>query len=208
MTILPHHPMPGRSVGPGAVSESAGSEARPTAVELVRDAGGLPAALRSARVRGLHDYWQARRGGRALPARADIDPADITKLLPYIIITDLFDGPVRVRYRLAGTVVTDSFGFNIAGRWLHELEVAGGVERWTGLYGLVMRGKAPVFGITRGLLDDTEALHCEWGLFPLSSDGVTVDKCIEVEDWRTVRGLARYDDESLSWAVETFEQIV
>jgi hypothetical protein len=206
MTILPPHPRLGRSAGPGAVPDQAGGEPGPAmGPRAVPDVGGLPTALRSVRVRGLHDYWQARRGDRAMPARADIDPADITKLLPYIIISDLFDAPVRVRYRLAGTAVTDSFGFNIAGRWLHELEVAGGVERWTGLYQLIMRGKAPVFGMTRGFLEGHEVLHCEWGLFPLSGDGNAVDKCIEVEDWRTVRGLARFDDEGLSWVVEAFD---
>jgi hypothetical protein len=207
MTILPPHPRLGHSPGSAGareptVEESGGSGADPRAP---RDAGGPSMALRSERVRALHDYWQARRGDRAMPARADIDPADITRLLPYIIISDLFDEPMRVRYRLAGTVVTDSFGFNIAGRWLHDLDVAGGVERWTTLYQRVMTGKAPVFGMTRGFLEGLEVLHCEWGLFPLSGDGIAVDKCIEIEDWRTVRGRARFDDDGLRWIVETVD---
>ena len=57
-----------------------------------------------------------------MPARADIDPCEIKPLLPYLMISDLFSDPLRVRFRLAGTKVCETFGFNVVGRWLEELE--------------------------------------------------------------------------------------
>ncbi len=153
------------------------------------------------RARQLHDYWQSKRGGRSMPARDDIDPAEIKGLLPYVIISDLFADPLRVRYRLAGTVVTDSFGFNIAGCWLHELNVTGSLKEWIGVYERVMASKRPVHGMTDATRDSILMFRCCWVILPLSSDGVIVDKCIELEDWNRVSSPARFNDDSLVWSL-------
>ena len=34
----------------------------------------------------LHDYWRTKLNGRQMPVRADIDPIDIPKLLPYVAL--------------------------------------------------------------------------------------------------------------------------
>jgi len=134
-----------------------------------------------------------------MPARSDIDPSEIKSLLPYLIISELFDDPVRVRYRLAGARVTESFGFNIAGRWLHELQVIGGHEAWTAIYARAMRTRAPVLGTSEAFLGQNQVFKCPWAVLPLSSDGEHVDQCLEIEDWNRVRPLARFDDADLRW---------
>jgi hypothetical protein len=48
-----------------------------------REIGKTEAAL----VRQLHDYWQSKRGGRDVPDRSDIDPAEIIPLLPNILLS-------------------------------------------------------------------------------------------------------------------------
>jgi hypothetical protein len=158
----------------------------------------------SPRMQQLHDYWQAKRGRRTMPARRDIDPAEIKALLPHVIIADLFDAPLRVRYRLAGTRVCESFGFNIAGCWLHELDVTSDVAFWTAQYERMMLSQSPVYGRTTGTEGTIELFRAGWALFPLSNDGTRVDQCLEIEDWTKGRPTARFDDSAIDWQVVAF----
>lgn len=73
--------------------------------------------LQSERLRELGDYWLARRGGRRMPSRADIDPVDIKPILPLLFLADVLPGsPLNFRYRLVGTLVTEVLGVNATGR--------------------------------------------------------------------------------------------
>ena len=69
-------------------------------------------------LRRLHRYWLSKRGGRAFPARADIDPTEIPTLLPHVLLVDVLDGGQRFRFRLVGTAVAR--GRDPTGRFLHE----------------------------------------------------------------------------------------
>ena len=48
-------------------------------------------------------YWESKRQGRAMPRRSDIDPAELTAMLPNIMLVDVVDDPRRFVYRLVGT---------------------------------------------------------------------------------------------------------
>uniref|UniRef100_UPI003137A719 PAS domain-containing protein n=1 Tax=Ferrovibrio terrae TaxID=2594003 RepID=UPI003137A719 len=57
-----------------------------------------------------YDSWLAKCGDRPMPARADLDPAEITPLLPNLILRDVLRDtkpgwPLDFRYRLIGTRV-------------------------------------------------------------------------------------------------------
>lgn len=57
-----------------------------------------------------------------MPARADIDPAEIgAELLPYVMIADFEPDPFRVRFRLVGTRLVQSAGWDFTGRCLDEM---------------------------------------------------------------------------------------
>lgn len=67
----------------------------------------------------LFDYWDGRRGQRALPMRADIDPVDMPKfILPHLILYDVIGQGQRFRYRLCGTEVASRFGKNPTGQFV------------------------------------------------------------------------------------------
>lgn len=57
------------------------------------------------KVRALHDYWNAKRGDRPFPSRADIDPAEIPGLLQHLSLIEIRPSEPRFVYRLAGTEV-------------------------------------------------------------------------------------------------------
>jgi hypothetical protein len=155
----------------------------------------------SARVRQLRDYWDSKRCGRVAPMRSDIDPAEIKPLLPHLLIADLFSEPLRVRIRLAGTRVCEAFGFNIAGRWLEELELD--VDFWIPQYRRLIAEPAPIYGRTTGMRGAVEAFRSDWAVFPLSSDGQRIDQCLEIEDWTKGSPTDRFDDISIVWRAVT-----
>jgi hypothetical protein len=66
----------------------------------------------------LYSYWLAKRGARRMPARSDLDPADIIPLLPHLIIAEK-DGD-QFRYRLVGTGVVRDVGFDPTGYFVGE----------------------------------------------------------------------------------------
>jgi hypothetical protein len=169
-----------------------------------RQPNKTPAAAPS-RVEQLNAYWQRQRRGRVMPARADIEPLEIKALLPYLLIADVFDDPVRVRYRLAGTAICDAFGYNIAGRWLDDLEVNGGVPFWIAQYARMIGSRAPVFGRATGTLAGVELIRADWALFPLSNDGRLVEQSLEIENWTKGRPTASYFDDRLTWSVTAFD---
>lgn len=70
--------------------------------------------------RALYDYWTTKRGRRRAPARSDIDPADIRRILAdTFILTADFVNDIRVR--LAGTRVCALFAREIKGEAFEDL---------------------------------------------------------------------------------------
>ena len=177
-------------------------------MERSNDGGLAPAggpAMLPPQVRQLRDYWESKQRGRAMPARADIDPCEIKPLLPYLMISDLFGDPPRVRFRLAGTKVCETFGFNIVGRWLDELGVAPDVQFWVAQYGRMVAAQTPVYGRTSGMHGGFELFRGNWAMFPLSSDGVRADQCLEIENWTKGSPTARFDDDTITWRAIAFD---
>ncbi|MFC4272292.1 PAS domain-containing protein [Sneathiella chungangensis] len=68
----------------------------------------------------IRDYWTALKKDREIPARGDFSPASIARHLPIVSLTDVFYNPLRFRYRLLGTRITELAGRNATGKWLDE----------------------------------------------------------------------------------------
>jgi hypothetical protein len=65
-------------------------------------------------------YWREKAAGRTMPSRNDIDPVDIPKLLPDVMLVERLDNG-RYRYRLIGTENQTAHGLNATGRYLDEV---------------------------------------------------------------------------------------
>src|SRR5262249_35694053 len=61
----------------------------------------------------LHRYWLAKRGARTMPARGDINPADIPPLLPYIMFVERRGD--QSRSRLVGSAIARGVGYDATG---------------------------------------------------------------------------------------------
>lgn len=139
----------------------------------------LDAALRfkSPLLAGLLAYWQEKRGGRLMPSRADIDPADVALRghVGFIVLTDVVGRPPRFRYRLIGSRITAEVGRDSTGKWLDELYAPDDYEYMIVAYRWVVENRAPI-RITGDLRHaDRDWLDMESLDLPLSSDAETVD---------------------------------
>lgn len=51
----------------------------------------------------LYKYWLAIKGNKSMPDRKDFDPMKLPRVLPYIIMNDVFYDPIRFKVRLIGS---------------------------------------------------------------------------------------------------------
>jgi len=66
-------------------------------------------------------YWESKRSGRRMPARADIDPGEIRLLLPHVILLDVAHDPLDFRYRLIGTVIEEHLLTALSAKWMSAI---------------------------------------------------------------------------------------
>lgn len=123
----------------------------------------------------LYDYWLVRRGDRIAMSRADLDPVEIPRLLPNLILSDVGDGGRTIRYRLVGTEIVTAHGYDYTGKTIEELTTGSTVSFTQTLYGIIVGQGVPVYseGNFRWAGKEhrwTRRLH-----LPLSRDGQTID---------------------------------
>lgn len=110
-----------------------------------------------------------------MPARRDINPSDIPKLLPHITLADVFHDPLRFRHRLLGTFVTGFYERDSTGKWLDEKLYGDNTEGMLWLYRECVHRRAPT-----AVRQAVPFVRRDWvtleGMFlPLSDDGVQIN---------------------------------
>lgn len=70
--------------------------------------------------RELLHYWERVRGRHDMPAREDVDPADIPRILPHIGLIDIVEPGPRFRYRLVGAALSACFSERLEGRFVED----------------------------------------------------------------------------------------
>lgn len=132
-------------------------------------------------VKAIIAYWSALRGDRPAPHIDAIDAIDIPRpALPYILLTDLFSRPFRIRYRLVGSHSTDLFG-DYKGRFLDELGLPDGVDDHLEQdYAYCAWTCEPVIGCYPWPKTYGRTASVEYALLPLlDDDGVSRFLCAE-----------------------------
>jgi hypothetical protein len=157
MAALPNPPVPERESAPDRVRYTT-----------------LPDEIRHPNLVRLYRHWDEVRRGRSMPSRADVDPLSLPQLLGNLILIDVLREPLRFRYRLIGTRLTERIRRDMTGKFFDDIPEPVYRDRLYSWHGGVVAEKTPRGGVTaRRLLDRWEPY--EILTLPLSTDGVEVD---------------------------------
>ncbi|MCF8477463.1 MAG: PAS domain-containing protein [Pseudolabrys sp.] len=120
--------------------------------------------------RELYAYWNARRGTRPAPERADIDPVDIRHQLgdTFMLAADYTD---QLRFRLAGTRVCALFGREIKGETVAALWDEAGAQSITDLMTVVVNEQIGAVAGLIGRAADGAEVELEMLILPLAHTG-------------------------------------
>jgi hypothetical protein len=125
-------------------------------------------------LRRLYDYWNEKRGERAMPSRADLDPADMRFMLGSIMLADVLRDPLRFRVRLHGTELARRSGYELSGKMLDELPQPQFRALTHRSWAKSVETRVPFHAIRDRVLDGRAARY-EVLILPLSRDGDAVD---------------------------------
>lgn len=129
------------------------------------------------RLEAAYHYWRRKAAGRIMPSRANIDPIEIPKLLPDVMLVDVLEGG-RYRYRLIGTENARAHGINATGRFLDEVLPGPEYRRHVlGLYDECVREQRALYSECLFLSAQRQApeRHTKVLFMPLSDDGERVN---------------------------------
>jgi hypothetical protein len=132
-------------------------------------------AARSPRLGRLYDYWSGKRGDRAMPARADIDPLEMREWLGNLVLVEFFGSVEKYRVRVDGTNLIVHGGGDRTGKGSEIL--TSDEER-----ALVMSQYRPVFEHGQTAYFESQFTNSQGRflreqklLLPLANDGVAVN---------------------------------
>ena len=160
--------------------------ATPVAPRVPRPARSVPLDLASSDERSfsfLIEYWQSKHRDGRLPGRTAIDPAELKPVLPQLLLIDVEHEPLDFRYRLAGTLTYDIFGFDLTGKRVRDIPPADwGETVWRSLAELV-ETRRPQYARLDFTTEEGNVRSYRVLRLPLAEDGVTVDCVLVMGDF-------------------------
>lgn len=139
----------------------------------------------------VHDYWLKKRGSASMPSWSDINPAEIPQLLPHLMVVGVEHNPLRILYRLVGTLVAEFRG-DPTGLYLDNVpwntpETRASVQ---GSYAIAIATRAPTFVEMVVRTKTGGSRHVFGGIWPLApGPDSPVDRCIAAEDYGDLRAI-------------------
>ncbi len=128
-----------------------------------------------ARLRALKRYWDDKRGSRAMPARADLDPVDIPEFLPILVLVDTAETLEEFRYRLIGTEACAGFDRDRTGARFADLPRTESFDEVYSGYWRSFQERTPQYFQGQLALIGNGRIRFSRLTLPLSHDGSHVD---------------------------------
>jgi hypothetical protein len=128
--------------------------------------------------RELFDYWLCAAGSRPMPARSDLDPLKVHRLLPHLGLIDVKGGLDEAVFRLAGTRLHDIYGQELTGKRAGEVFSGECAAYWRRIHQRVVETGSPLHGVVRGPAQGRDHVLLFWLRLPLSEDGGRVDRIL------------------------------
>lgn len=124
-------------------------------------------------------YWHNKCQDGQIPTRSAINPRDLIRHMPYIMLADSFNNGADFRIRLMGTALTEMVGEDRTGKSLNEF---GGADaspeakaiirgRWLVMTQRAVQTRAPALLKARMQADKNALLTAHSIVAPLRGDG-------------------------------------
>jgi hypothetical protein len=123
----------------------------------------------------LFAYWAGLRRRGSLPARRDLDPGRIKRLLPTVSLTQVLHDPLDYRLRLAGTGLWGVYGGEITGKRLTDVYNTAAAEYWRCELDRVVAERRPRAGHHSMAWRGAAHMTLLWLRLPLATNGCDVD---------------------------------
>lgn len=125
-------------------------------------------------LRQLYAYWDERRQGREFPARHDLDPLDFRYALGHLLLLDVLGEPLRFRFRLHGSLLTERAGYDMTGRLVEELPHPANRRMLIERCRMLVAERQPMAVVHERILGPRRfGYEAVW--LPLAKDGHTID---------------------------------
>jgi len=131
-------------------------------------------------IQALYAYWDRKRAGRSMPARADIRPVEIAGLMPQVFIVEAAGEGGEMIYRLFGTFLVALFGREMTGRPMAEGLPAEAAEESRARYRTVIRDRRPLYHQAPLCEPRNNYTEVERLILPLSPNDIRVDMMIGI----------------------------
>ena len=122
----------------------------------------------------LGDYWQQKCGERALPSRADLDPAEFRYALGNVSLIDVLHDPLRFRIRVAASNVEARFDRALTGTFIHDLPEPESARLWDKVYRTVLQTGEPQSFVGE-VVEDGAPRRYRAAIWPLASNHRDID---------------------------------
>lgn len=124
-------------------------------------------------IAAFYAYWDSKRRGRHMPARADIDPVDMVRFLPGITLINVVEKGFT--YRLVGTREVAMRGRDPTGKSVSEAFYGVSAEESLASYRDVVARRAPRLERREFITPDGRYGREQGILLPLSDDNAHVN---------------------------------
>jgi hypothetical protein len=122
----------------------------------------------------LYRYWNDRRGSRQFPARGDIDPIDFPYALGRVSIVEVHRDPLRFRYRLVSTRLTQHLGYEMSSKYVDDIPEPAMRDFTRAFYKRALEHGAPLYESGAPRIERQQWQH-ETLVLPLASNGTEID---------------------------------
>jgi hypothetical protein len=119
--------------------------------------------------RQLFDYWLQKAADRNMPARNDIQPRQIPRILPFISLVDVASNIAHSTVRLAGTKLREIYDREITGFKIEDLDWNEKRDYWLTAFNRTINDAVPTQGILRAPRHAKEHMVQYWLRLPLST---------------------------------------
>lgn len=131
--------------------------------------------IRTPALRSLFDYWNEKRGEQRFILRSQLEPHEITPLLPLVFILEVQRAPRRYLIRLMGTEIATRLGADYTGQYMDELDLGENKKQVLAGYDHVVDYVEPHLNFSEFMQSGRGRMQVERLALPMSTDGLTID---------------------------------